>query len=100
VVELLEPWAREHERTFSEAGLTLSHRESEHGGSATVEAMGSQRGGYLTLWDSGEMDFQVLRRADDLLVLNEHRLVRTPDEVGTALNAWRLVVTYVDPRDT
>ena len=89
-------WAEEKKRELEEAGVSLSqrHDSSGHSWAAWIEAESSQRIGVLTLWESGELDFQVLRRPDDLLVLNEHRLVREPEDLWNALEAFRLALVY------
>jgi hypothetical protein len=79
--------------------LDFSFREDPTKGAVTVEGSTTQRLGYLTLWGSGELDCQVVRRADDLLVLNEHRVVADGAEVLEAAEAFRLVLAYVDPRE-
>jgi hypothetical protein len=64
----------------------------------TVEIEAPQRVGYLSVWSSGEMDCQVLRGAD-FYVLNEHRLVRSGQELEHALSTFLEVVGYTDPRE-
>jgi hypothetical protein len=64
----------------------------------TVEIEAPQRVGYLSVWSSGEMDCQVLRDLD-FLVLNERRLIRCAPELEHALSTFLEVVGYVDPRD-
>jgi hypothetical protein len=97
----LRDWA--HAQAAETAGISIepgfSFREDPTKGSATVEGATQQRLGYLTLWASGELDCQVVRRADDLLVLNEHRVVADRAGVLEAAEAFRLVLGYVDPRE-
>lgn len=64
----------------------------------TVEVEASQRVGYLSVWSSGEMDCQVLRGAD-FYVLNEHRLVRSANELEQVLSTFLEVLGYTDPRE-
>jgi hypothetical protein len=66
---------------------------------ASVEGEGRQRLGYATIWESGELDMQVLRRDDETLVLNEHRFVRGQRELFDALEVFAGTVSYIDPRD-
>lgn len=97
--DLIE-WAEAKAPELSVAGVSLSHREDSSGGTwaAWVDGQSSQRLGSVTLWESGELDIQVLRRADNLLVLNEHRLIREPEELLSALEAFRLILDYQDSR--
>lgn len=101
LIRFLIDWAEEKTSELSAAGVSLSHRHdsSDRTWAAWVEGESSQRLGSLTLWESGELDIQVLRRADDLLLLNEHRLISEPDELANALEAFRLVLVYYDARE-
>jgi hypothetical protein len=63
-----------------------------------VEIESPQRVGYLSVWSSGELDCQVLR-AGDFLVLNEHRLVQSTGELEAILATFLEVVSYADPRE-
>lgn len=101
IIKRLIDWAEEKTPELSAVGVTLSHRHDSSDGSwaAWIEGESSQRLGSLTLWESGELDMQVLRRADDLLVLNEHRLVRDAAELLDALAVFRLALIYRDPRE-
>jgi hypothetical protein len=63
----------------------------------TVEVEAPQRMGYVSVWSSGEMDCQVLRSAH-FYVLNEHRLVRSAQELEQAHSTFLEVVGYTDPR--
>lgn len=97
----LRNWVRAQaeEARDRRSDLGLTFREDESGGAATVEGATAQRLGYLTLWTSGQLDCQVVRRADDLLVLNEHRVVSDTAGVLETAEAFRLVLAYVDPRE-
>ena len=101
LIQAVIDWADEKRAELSVAGVSLSQRHDSSGGSwaAWVEGESSQRLGSLTLWQSGELDFQVVRRADDVLVLNELRLVREPEELSNALEVFWLVLVYHDPRE-
>jgi hypothetical protein len=66
---------------------------------ATVSGATSKRIGHFSLWASGECDFQVLRKKDDFLVLNEHRLIPDVAHLLDALATFREVLRYHDPRD-
>jgi hypothetical protein len=101
LIQRLIAWAEEKTPELSAAGVSLSHRHdsSDSTWAAWIEGESSQRLGSLTLWESGELDMQVLRRADDLLVLNEHRLIREPDDLLNALEAFRLALVYHDVRE-
>ena len=100
LIQRLIDWADETRSELSAEGVSVSHRHTSSEGTwaAWIEGEGTQRLGSLTLWESGELDMQVLRRADDLPVLNEHRLIREPDELVNALEAFRLVLVYHDVR--
>jgi hypothetical protein len=66
--------------------------------SSTIQIEAGQRVGYLSVWSSGELDCQVLR-GEEFYVLNEHRLVRSADELEQALTTFLEVVGYADPRE-
>jgi len=74
-----------------------SGRGSKKG--AWVDGEAPQRAGQFLLWETGELDAQVLRRADELLVLNEHRLVGTSAELRDALRSFIDSLACVDPRE-
>jgi hypothetical protein len=101
LIQRLIDWTEEKGPELRAAGISLSHRRDSSEGTwaAWIEGESTQRLGSLTLWESGELDIQVLRRADDLLVLNEHQLIREPDELVDALEAFRLVLVYHDARE-
>lgn len=101
LIQRLIEWAEAKTPELSAAGVSLSHRHdsSDRTWAAWIEGESSQRIGSVTLWESGELDIQVLRRADDLLVFNEHRLIRKPDELLSALEAFRLILVYQDSRE-
>lgn len=101
ITAALRDWARALSTEPSSAAntLSLSFREDPAEGSATVEGSTPQRLGYLTLWASGELECQVVRCADDLLVLNEHRIVSDSASVVEAAEAFRLVLAWVNPRE-
>jgi hypothetical protein len=50
----------------------------------------------LTVWPSGETDFQVLRAKDGFVVLNEHRHVHGEAELLAALEPFRMIAVYAD----
>jgi hypothetical protein len=81
-------------------GLSITARDSRDFGkwSATVEIEATQRDGYLAVWSSGELDTQVLRDPE-FLVLNEHRLVESVAQLGRVWATFIEVVTYADPRE-
>lgn len=64
----------------------------------TVEIESLQRVGYLSVWSSGELDCQVLR-PEQVLVLNEHRFVQSRAELERVLTTFVEVVGYTDPRE-
>ena len=99
LIVALADWAREPQTLTPAARPSYREDGSRGTWSATVDGEAPQRVGYLTVWESGVCDFQVLRRADEFLVLNEHRLLRTTDELLDALAAFRLVLIYHDPRE-
>lgn len=66
---------------------------------AWVDGETPQRVGQFLLWETGELDAQILRRADEVLVLNEHRVIESPAEVREALRTFVEILAYVDLRD-
>lgn len=72
------------------AELSVASRDSRDYDkwSATVEIEAAQRDGYLPVWSSGELDTQVLREPE-FLVLNEHRLVESVADLETGVGDLR-----------
>jgi hypothetical protein len=97
LAENVARWAEATRASLASAGITLSHRLSD--GVASIEAEGEQRLGFLTIWPSGELDTQVLRRADEFAVLNDHRRIKSPDELLNALNLFKLAIAYTDQHE-
>jgi hypothetical protein len=90
---------RQRPRLAQQRWVVVAKDERTHGKwCGTIEIEGPQRVGYLSVWSSGEMDCQVLRGAD-IYVLNEHRLVRSAEELEQALATFLEVVGYTDPRE-
>ncbi len=100
LLDSLARWVGSHRRALEERGFAVTAKDSrEHDKwCGTVELEAAQRAGYLSVWSSGELDCQVLRTAD-FLVLNEHRLVQSDAELESVLATFVEVVGYVDPRE-
>lgn len=62
--------------------------------SAWADAVGPSRLGSLILWSSGEVDTQVMRSGDETLVVNEHRLIRTSEELRSVFALFENAVTH------
>ena len=77
---LIDALAARGAQLLAEAGqrrlaVTPSERRKYDKWSATVQVEGPQRDGYLSVWSSGELDCQVFRDPE-FLILNEHRFVQ------------------------
>jgi hypothetical protein len=100
LLDALADWTVHHRPSLEQRGFGLTAKDSREYGkwAGTVEIEASQRVGYLSVWSSGELDCQVFR-AKDFLVLNEHRFVRSRAELESALTTFVEVVGYADPRE-
>ena len=100
LLDALAEWADERRAGLDQRGIRLAAKDNREYGKwcGTVEIEAPQRVGYLSVWSSGELDCQVVR-AEDFLVLNEHRLVRTRAELESALSTFLEVAAYADPRE-
>jgi hypothetical protein len=100
LLDALATWVMRRRAGFEERGLQVVAKDERRYDKwcGTVEIQASQRFGYLSVWSSGELDCQVFRPAD-FLVLNEHRLVRSSAELEGVLTAWLEMVSYADPRE-
>jgi len=100
LLDVLAMWvARQRPRLEQRRWVVVAKDERTHDKwCGTVEIEAPQRVGYLSVWSSGEMDCQVLRGAD-FYVLNEHRLLRSAQELEQALSTFLEVVGYTDPRE-
>jgi len=66
---------------------------------AWINGEADQRVGQLLLWDTGELDIQVMRRADETLILNEHRIVNETADLASALASFLWALAYIDHRE-
>ena len=100
LLDVLAAWVeRQRPRLEQQRWVVVAKDERTHDKwCGTVEIEAPQRAGYLSVWSSGELDCQVLRGAD-FYVLNEHRLVRSGQELEHALSTFLEVVGYADPRE-
>jgi hypothetical protein len=104
LLDLLAGWAESERDVLNASGYGLTRRSDRQAERdkwcETVEIEGAQRAGYLSLWSSGELDCQVLRKPTEFLVLNEHRVARSESDVTSMITTFRDVVLYADPRDS
>ena len=48
------------------------------------------------VWETGELDVQVLRLADEVLILNDHRVITEAAELTRAVAAFVWALAYPD----
>jgi hypothetical protein len=75
--------------------LDAGRRDNQAKAAFWIEGETDQRVGQLVLWESGELDMEVIRLDDDTAIVNEHRIVSSGDEVRAALAAFLWALDYV-----
>ncbi len=100
MIEHVKRWVDEAARR-TPSYVDLTHQSECHDGSwaARVDAESSQRIGSVSIWDTGELDMQVIRRSDDFLVLNDHRRVNAPGDLTAALETFFETASYLEADD-
>lgn len=99
LLRLLRDWVGRTEPRLSSLGVQLALSSNDEGEkkSCWIEAEGSARLGQLTVWSTGEVDLQVMRRNDSTLVVNEHRTAVGGEDLDLVLRLLEIAVSYADP---
>lgn len=81
-VEQIVAWLRYKERALGDLGVTLAEVRERHAyvPSADADFDSTLAIGRISAWESGEIDFEVLRRKDGTDVLFRHEKISRLDE--------------------